>query len=162
MTKKTTTKAAKIRDYVTKHPNATGVEVMKATGARSPQVYAMMAKMRNEASGVPPAKTAKAAPAVVPVKAATDIGGMLKERGTRYGKFAGHARVSQLLKQSIFGGMSDDKYSRMDYDQIEALEMIAHKIARIVNGDHNYYDNWKDIAGYAKLVSDRLETGTSV
>jgi hypothetical protein len=162
MTKKTTTKAAKIRDYVTKHPNATGVEVMKATGARSPQVYAIMAKMRNEASGELPAKVAKAAPAVVPVKQSTDIGSMLKERGTRYGKFAGHARVSQLLKQSIFGNMSDDKYSQMDYDQIEALEMIAHKIARIVNGDHNYYDNWKDIAGYAKLVSDRLETGASV
>jgi len=42
-------------------------------------------------------------------------------------------------------------------DQREALEMIAHKIARIINGDPNYADSWVDIAGYAKLVSDRLE-----
>jgi hypothetical protein len=41
-------------------------------------------------------------------------------------------------------------------DQREALEMIAHKIARIVNGDPNYADSWLDIAGYAQLVADRL------
>jgi len=40
--------------------------------------------------------------------------------------------------------------------------MICHKIGRIVNGDPNYYDSWADIAGYAKLVSDRLETGKVV
>ena len=45
----------------------------------------------------------------------------------------------------------------MDDDQREALEMIAHKIARILNGDPNYADNWIDIAGYATLVANRLE-----
>ena len=45
----------------------------------------------------------------------------------------------------------------LDNDQLEALDMIVHKIARIVNGDPNYSDSWVDIAGYAKLVSDRLE-----
>jgi hypothetical protein len=35
--------------------------------------------------------------------------------------------------------------------------MIAHKIGRIVNGDPRYADSWVDIAGYAKLVADRLE-----
>jgi len=34
--------------------------------------------------------------------------------------------------------------------------MIAHKIGRILNGDPNYADSWIDIAGYAKLVADRL------
>lgn len=42
-------------------------------------------------------------------------------------------------------------------DQVEALEMIAHKIGRIINGDPNYADSWHDIAGYAKLVADRLD-----
>ena len=41
-------------------------------------------------------------------------------------------------------------------DQREALEMIAHKIARILNGDPDYADSWHDIAGYAQLVADRL------
>ena len=45
----------------------------------------------------------------------------------------------------------------MDDDQVEALEMIAHKIGRIINGDHSYSDSWHDIAGYAKLVADRLD-----
>jgi hypothetical protein len=38
--------------------------------------------------------------------------------------------------------------------------MIAHKIARIINGDETYSDSWADIAGYAKLVADRLEGTT--
>lgn len=38
----------------------------------------------------------------------------------------------------------------------EALDMIAHKIGRILNGDHDYADSWDDIAGYARLVADRV------
>ena len=34
--------------------------------------------------------------------------------------------------------------------------MIAHKLGRIVNGDPYYADSYIDIAGYAKLVGDRL------
>jgi len=41
--------------------------------------------------------------------------------------------------------------------QLEAMEMILHKISRISNGDPNYADSWRDIAGYATLVADRLE-----
>jgi len=41
-------------------------------------------------------------------------------------------------------------------DQQEALDMICHKIGRIVNGDPDYDDSWRDIAGYAQLVCDRL------
>jgi len=36
-------------------------------------------------------------------------------------------------------------------------DMIANKLGRILNGDPNYADSWMDIAGYAKLVADRLE-----
>lgn len=43
--------------------------------------------------------------------------------------------------------------------QREALEMIAHKIARIVNGDPGYLDNWNDLAGYAQLVAQELTRG---
>jgi hypothetical protein len=33
-----------------------------------------------------------------------------------------------------------------------AIEMILHKVCRVVNGnDPSYVDNWDDIAGYAKL-----------
>ena len=49
-----------------------------------------------------------------------------------------------------------DGWGAMDYDMREALGMIQHKIARILNGDPTYADSWHDIAGYAKLVDDRL------
>jgi hypothetical protein len=38
----------------------------------------------------------------------------------------------------------------------EALDMVAHKIGRILNGDPTYTDSWHDIAGYSKLVEDEL------
>lgn len=82
------------------------------------------------------------------------IDATLEERGSRYGKFVDHARVTQALKRTIFSNMAA---SSLADDQAEALEMIAHKIGRIVNGDPNYADSWIDIAGYAKLVADRLQ-----
>ena len=35
--------------------------------------------------------------------------------------------------------------------------MIAHKLARIINGGSKFIDNWRDLAGYAKLIADYLE-----
>lgn len=84
----------------------------------------------------------------------TDIDKTLTERGGRYGVFAQHAEITQLLKMTM---NSREGWNNLDMDQKEALEMIAHKIGRILNGDPNYADSWVDIAGYAKLVSDRLE-----
>jgi hypothetical protein len=80
------------------------------------------------------------------------IGEILDERGKRYGKFKDHAEISQRLKYVV----SARKDVLAD-DQREALEMICHKIARIINGDPNYADSWIDIAGYAQLVADRLQ-----
>lgn len=81
---------------------------------------------------------------------------ILEERGTRYGKFTGHAGVTQQLKKTIMIALgSRDK--KLADDQQEALDMIMHKVGRIINGDPNYADSWIDIAGYAKLVADRLD-----
>lgn len=85
----------------------------------------------------------------------SSIEGILAERGKRYGDFIDHAAISQHLKQS----MACQGWNELSCDQKEALEMIVHKIARILNGDPNYADSWLDIAGYAKLISDRLERG---
>lgn len=86
----------------------------------------------------------------------TDVSKVLDERGNRYGKFVGHAEVTQELKRLIHDHLAQ-RNKRLDYDQLEALHMICHKIGRIVNGDADYADSWVDIAGYAKLVADRLE-----
>jgi hypothetical protein len=81
-----------------------------------------------------------------------DLQVILEERGKRYGRFLDHARVAMDIKRAIEahtpGGLEDD--------QVEALHMIAHKMGRILAGDPNYEDSWRDIAGYATLVADRL------
>jgi hypothetical protein len=41
----------------------------------------------------------------------------------------------------------------------ETLDMIAHKIGRIIAGNAAEPDHWRDIAGYAQLVANRLEGG---
>lgn len=76
----------------------------------------------------------------------------LQERGQRYGVFKRHAEISQQLKEVISGYQT----KVLSADQQEALDMICHKIARIINGDPDYADSWHDIAGYAQLVADRL------
>lgn len=81
----------------------------------------------------------------------------LSERGSRYGKFKDHAEVTQTLKAIIKSKMGSKWDHELNDDQREALEMIAHKLGRIINGDPNYADSWVDIAGYAMLVADRLE-----
>jgi hypothetical protein len=90
-----------------------------------------------------------------------DIAATLAERGTRYGKFTGHAAISTRLKLVIHDAVLARPERTFAADQMEAMDMIAHKLARILNGDPNYADSWVDIAGYAKLVADRLE-GVSV
>jgi hypothetical protein len=84
------------------------------------------------------------------------ISEILDQRGQRYGKFCDHAGVAQRLK-SVLRNHMGQKWDCLADDQKEALEMIAHKLARIANGDPDYADSWVDIAGYAKLVADRLE-----
>jgi hypothetical protein len=86
----------------------------------------------------------------------TNVNEMLEGRQARYGSFQGHAEISQVLKQVIHSA-AKARNKELEHDQLEALDMIAHKIARVINGDPNYADNWIDIAGYATLVANRLE-----
>lgn len=78
----------------------------------------------------------------------------LAERGSRYGAFAEHARIAQNIKAAM---ADSPNWAVLAPDQREALEMIAHKAARILNGDPDFHDSWHDIVGYTKLVADRLE-----
>lgn len=83
------------------------------------------------------------------------IDATLAERGSRYGSFDGHARITQAIKRAC---QDSPKWPLLADDQREAIEMIAHKLGRILNGDPDYHDSWHDIVGYTKLVADRLLT----
>ena len=85
-----------------------------------------------------------------------DVDAILTERGSNYGSFLDLSRITQRLK-NVAHQFCADNDKRFDVDQAEALDLIFTKIGRILNGDPNHADSWIDIAGYAKLVSDRLE-----
>jgi hypothetical protein len=84
------------------------------------------------------------------------ISEILDARGKKYGAFQGHAQIAQALKNLIWEALTD-REKTLAPDQQEALDMICHKIGRIINGDADYDDSWVDIAGYAQLVADRLQ-----
>lgn len=91
----------------------------------------------------------------VDVQDMNTIDNILAERGSRYGKFETHAEITQRYKRLTHKFLHNSG-KELDHDQQEALDMIFHKIGRIINGDPSYIDSWDDIAGYAKLVADRL------
>jgi hypothetical protein len=77
----------------------------------------------------------------------------LAERGARYGRFVDHAVIAQDLQDVIRG---TDGWKKLAADQKQALTVITDKIARMLNGDPDYVDNWHDISGYSQLVESRL------
>ncbi|GCE65734.1 hypothetical protein OMCYN_01680 [cyanobiont of Ornithocercus magnificus] len=91
----------------------------------------------------------------------TDIDKTLKDRGALYGPFVGHARIVRDLMKVIRLELEHSE-NYLEADQEEALHMIFHKIARIVNGNPNHIDSWHDIVGYAKLVEDILRDKQNV
>lgn len=84
----------------------------------------------------------------------TDIQKTLSDRKAKYGDFRGHAELAVELKNIMRSG--DSWYLMNPYMQ-EALDMIQHKVARILNGDPMYEDSWVDIIGYAQLALDRAK-----
>ncbi len=156
--------AEKIRAYMAKHPNAKAAEVAQKFGTSTSYVYIVRGKAKQQpekddwvlthvASSDEPLNKLSNKQMPAPVN---DVDATLAERGKRYGSFKGHAAITISLKKLISAALSL-RGMELDSDQQEALDMICHKIGRIVNGDPNYVDSWIDIAGYAKLVADRLE-----
>lgn len=77
----------------------------------------------------------------------------LDERQTTHGDFSDNAVISQNLKQVLHTSTNWHDLTKV---QKEALEMICHKMSRIVSGNADEGDHWRDIAGYSTLVEERL------
>lgn len=89
------------------------------------------------------------------MKKEKDTHDLITERASTHGDF----ELNTDFMQSVKGKMrviKGSKYSGLDAYQKEALDMIVHKIGRILFGDPTTVDHWDDIAGYAKLVSSIL------
>lgn len=79
---------------------------------------------------------------------------ILAEREKTHGDFRTHAAITDAIK---FYMQQSSNWSTLGSMKREALDMIAHKIGRILAGNPNVKDHWDDIAGYAKLVSRELK-----
>lgn len=188
MTKRTKmTKTKAIRSFIRQNPNASMKEICAATKASYSYVSALKSKMKEDwvttlisstanplqsvidtVSKITPEENAELAYQAGQGRTRTSapkplegIDKTLADRGDKYGKFVHHATVTQKLKRVLHNHANEHNKS-FALDQAEALDMICHKMGRIVNGDPDYADSWIDIAGYAKLVADRLETGKEV
>ncbi len=82
------------------------------------------------------------------------IDNTLAGRGSRYGDFVGHANITQGIKKAM---IQSPNWERLTNDKRECLEMVAHKIGRILNGDPEYKDSWHDIFGCVRLVEKTLK-----
>jgi len=79
---------------------------------------------------------------------------LLVERESKYGDYTELARITRVLRATLYTGPSWDGAMSVHQD---ALHMIVVKLARIVNGDPDHEDHWRDIAGYATLAADRCK-----
>jgi len=84
-----------------------------------------------------------------------EVDATLDARAVDYGKFIEGAEVMQMLKRVVQNALSN-RDKTLAHEQAESLDMIIHKIGRIINGNPDVVDHWLDIAGYAQLVADRL------
>ena len=78
---------------------------------------------------------------------------VLAERQETHGDFREHANITQDIKDIMRGCGYLEK---LDPSQAESLDMIAHKIGRILAGNPDEPDHWRDIAGYATLIERQL------
>ena len=74
---------------------------------------------------------------------------VLEQRNGVHGDFDDDASTSQDLKRIIRAGTN---WEEMPAVHREALEQMMTKVARILAGDFNHPDHWKDLQGYPRLV----------
>lgn len=80
----------------------------------------------------------------------------LAERGKTHGDWVHQSGVSNAFKTGI---RDTPMWASMSASQAEALDMIATKISRILCGNPDEPDHWRDIAGYATLAAKAIEEG---
>jgi len=79
---------------------------------------------------------------------------ILEERAKTHGSFYQNSRVSQEFKRILYENSRGGEFSP---EMREALDMIFHKLSRIIVGNPYEPDHWDDIAGYATLVAKSIQ-----
>ena len=166
MSTKLSDKAQKVYEFFRKNPSASASQMAAKHKMSISNVYKMRARaledLKNfvappEMLPMPEVKSSwqKVVEEVEKVESVS-VDKTLDARAEMYGKFKDGAALMQSIKRELAAHAAKHGKTFAD-DQWEALEMIVHKIGRIVNGDPDVTDHWVDIAGYATLIAERLE-----
>jgi hypothetical protein len=78
---------------------------------------------------------------------------LLVARQRTHGDFRSNAEISQRIKK-IFRDNTVTVSPGTSNVHLEALDIIALKLSRILSGQADYADHWRDVAGYAKLAEE--------
>lgn len=85
-----------------------------------------------------------------------NVNEILNEREKVSGNYGDVSRMIQETLRLWSTGPNWSKGKLTD-PQVTSLEMIALKVARILQGDNEHIDSWRDIAGYAELAAIEIE-----
>ena len=168
VTKRKNTRTAKARSFMQSNPAASPNEVANRFGLTKQSIYVLRNTMKRKGFVFPPksqqlatlapAQQGAAGSAPLPIEMfdyVDQVDETLDARAVEYGKFIEGAEVMQMLKRVVLNALNN-RDKTLAHDQAEAMDMIIHKIGRIINGNPDVVDHWLDIAGYAQLVADRL------
>ena len=166
--RKVPSKSKRAQAFIESNPATSVNEVANRFGMAKQSVYALRNKMKKEGFNFP--KRAEQLPSLAPAQQGAagsapleiemfdfpeQVDETLDARAVEYGKFIEGAEVMQMLKRVVLNALNN-RDKTLAHDQAEAMDMIIHKIGRIINGNPDVVDHWLDIAGYAQLVADRL------
>lgn len=87
----------------------------------------------------------------------SDAERLIAMREHTHGSFSANAAIAQALKLVM---SQAPNFEQLDHTKVEALERIAMKLARILCGDADEADHWRDIGGYCELVLQELRGRT--
>lgn len=130
--------------------------IRRLLGVSESYVY-MIKKQIAEAAAKALAEATVVAKEAIAVKAKEEeVDKVLDERESQYGSFMQSSDTAIKIKGAMHNAIARNDL-HLYPDQLMSLDMIAVKISRIVNGNPAHRASWIDIAGYAKLVADRLQ-----
>ena len=142
------------------NPAASVNEVANRFGLTKQSIYVLRNTMKKAGVNFPKRSEQLATLAPAPLEIEMfdfpdEVDETLDARAVEYGKFIEGAEVIQMLKRVVQNALNN-RDKTLAHDQAESLDMILHKVGRIINGNPDVIDHWLDIAGYAQLVADRL------
>lgn len=84
-----------------------------------------------------------------------DIENILSTREKTHGEFEHNSLFIQDCKD--IARANPAYWEHLPPTVRESIDMILHKLGRVIYGDYEFKDHWLDIQGYAQLIIDEIE-----